>query len=729
MTRLTIICIGFIIVSLMLTGQSYAEVNSENILGIWLLDEGNGDITEDSSGNGNDGTLGGGPTWIDGVYGKALDFSGSSSYVDCGNAETLNVDVFSVSFWCNIPSTQSWNHIVSRGEHHGGGNPGAVNWGVMMYADQETILYELYNDTVKPSISADTTTGQWHHVVATFGGAEMQLYHDGELAGTSPATGVLLDENLPFIIGAQSRAGGPSDYFSGSIDEVGYFNIVLTPEDIEMIMNNGLAGIAGGQPLAQRPNPEDGAIHADTWVSLSWRPGDFALSHDVYIGDNFDAVNEGAEGTFIGNQAANFIVVGFPGFAYPDGLVPGTTYYWRIDEINDADPNSPWKGDVWSFSIPPKTAYSPDPADNAESVDVDVKLRWTGGFGSKMHYVYFGDNFDDVSNATGGLPQGSTVYTPGPLKMARTYYWRVDEFDILATHKGDVWSFVTEGAVESLNPANGAVGVTQTPILTWTPGVYGSSHEIYFGTDADAVKNADTSSPEYKGSGNLGSESYDPGQLEWNTIYYWRIDEADSTNPNSPWTGPLWSFATADFLIIDDFESYNDLDESEPASNRIYLTWLDGFDNPAINGSIVGHTDPPFAEQTIIHGGSQSMPMSYDNGVGKSEATLTLTSNRDWTVNGLDTLTIWFRGEGTNAAENLYVALNGSAVVNHNNPNAALKSAWTRWDIKLQAFADQGVDLTNVNTITLGLGNRANPTAGGAGMMYFDDIRLYAPAP
>ena len=120
MTRLTIICICFIIVSLMIAGQSYAEVESENILGIWLLDEGTGDIAEDSSGNGNDGTLGGGPTWIDGVYGKALDFSGSSSYVDCGNAEMLNVDVFSVSFWCYIPSTQGWNHMISRGEHHGG---------------------------------------------------------------------------------------------------------------------------------------------------------------------------------------------------------------------------------------------------------------------------------------------------------------------------------------------------------------------------------------------------------------------------------------------------------------------------------------------------------------------------------------------------------------------------------------------------------------------------------
>ena len=717
MTRLTIICISFIIVSLMFAGQSYAEIDPETVLGIWLLDEGKGDTTEDASGNGNDGTLGGGPTWIDGVYGKALDFSGSSSYVDCGNAEALNVEVFSVSFWCNIPNTQSWNHIISRGEHHGG-NPGAVNWGVMMYADQETILYEVYNDTAKPSLSINTTTGEWHHVVITLDGATMQLYHDGQLAGATP-TGILLDENLPFIIGAQSRAGGPSDYFDGSIDEVGYFNTVLAPEDIEEIMNNGLAGIGGGQPLAHRPVPKDGALHADTWVSLGWRPGDFALSHDVYIGDNFDDVDAGAEGTFVGNQADTFIIAGFPGFPYPDGLVPGMTYYWRIDEINDGDPNSPWKGEVWSFSIPPKTAYFPDPADGGESVSVNAKLSWTGGFDAKLHYVYFGDNFDDVNNAAGGLPQGSTEYNPGPLEQAKTYYWRVDESDIINTYKGDVWSFITEGAVANPDPANSAKGVTQTPILTWTPGVFGASHEVYFGTDASSL--------ELKGSGLLGSESYEPAQLEWNTTYYWRVDEANSTNADSPWTGPVWSFATADFLIIDDMESYNDINEGEPGSNRIYLAWVDGFDNPAINGSVVGNEPPPIAEQTIVHGGLQSMPMVYNNAVGKSEATLTLTSNRDWTVNGINKLTIWFRGSSGNAAENLYVALNGSAVVNHDNPNAALRTTWTRWDIDLTRFADQGVNLTNVNTITLGLGNRANPTAGGAGMMYFDDIRLYAP--
>ena len=123
------------------------------------------------------------------------------------------------------------------------------------------------------------------------------------------------------------------------------------------------------------------------------------------------------------------------------------------------------------------------------------------------------------------------------------------------------------------------------------------------------------------------------------------------------------------------------------------------------------------------------MPLYYDNSVGYSEATLTLTYPRDWTENGVTTLTIWFRGDSDNAAETLYVALNGNAVVNHHNSNAAQINRWTEWTIDLQAFADQGVNLANVNSIILGLGNRSNPVAGGSGMMYFDDIRLYPLAP
>ncbi|MFB0554507.1 MAG: hypothetical protein ACETWQ_14475, partial [Phycisphaerae bacterium] len=457
-----------------------------------------------------------------------------------------------------------------------------------------------------------------------------------------------------YVAFINQAAGGPS----GWIDDRG-----LTCAEFIGNWVNSVIGL-GDQPFARRPDPKDGALHEDTWINLAWLPGDFAVSHDVYLGDNFDDVDAGAAETFQGNQAATFLVAGFPGFPYPDGLIPGVTYYWRIDEVNDTEPNSPWKGPVWSFSIPPKTAYFPDPADAAEQVDPDADLSWTPGFGAKLHTVYFGDNFDVVNDASGGLPRGVATYDPGALELAQTYYWRVDEFDAIETYKGDVWSFTTQGAVGSPNPANGAMDVKQTQIITWSPSVFAASHQLYFGTDKDAVKNADTGSPEYKGTRDLGSESYDPGKLEWDTAYYWRIDEVNNTNPDSPWTGNVWSFTTANFLVVDDFESYNDIDPPDPESNRIFEAWLDGYEIPT-NGALVGNELPPYAEQRIVHGGVQSMPYFYDNSVGYSEATLTLTYPRDWTEKGVNRLTIWFRGNSDNAAETLYVALNDSAVVNH----------------------------------------------------------------
>ena len=625
-------------------------------------------------------------------------------------------------------------------------------------------------------------------------------------------------------------------------------------------------GSGGGNPFARRPVPEDGALHEDTWISLAWRAGYYAVSHDAYISENFDDVNSGAESAYAGNLGMPNLVAGFPGFPLPDGLVPGTTYYWRVDEVNDADPNSPWKGKVWSFGIPPRTAYNTNPADGAKFVDPNADLGWAAGFGAKLHTVYFGESFDDVNNATGGLPQGITTYALDTLEPKKTYYWRVDEFDAANTYKGNVLSFTTAkvgggvrgdyytsmsfgnlaltrtdpqinfnwgdpggpdpavgddnfsarwtgeveaaftetytfytnsddgvrlwidgqqivnnwtdhgtvenrgtidltagstyslvmeyyenggGAVAELrwsspsttkelipqaalslpvkasqaNPSNNAVDVSQRATLSWSAGEAAASHQVYFGTDMDAVRNADTSSPENKGSRQLGSESYDPGQLEWDTTYYWRVDEIEDGGTIQ--TGNVWSFTTANFLIVDDMESYNDIDEGVEGSNRIYNAWVDGFSDPT-NGSQAGHLDPPFYEGTIVHSGNKSMPLYYDNGVGKSEVTLTLDYPRDWTENGVDTLAIWYIGDAANAAETMYVVLNGSAGVDNPNPNAAQVTVWTEWPISLQDF---GINLTNVNTITIGFGNRTNPTAGGTGTVYFDDVRLLLPTP
>jgi hypothetical protein len=185
-------------------------------------------------------------------------------------------------------------------------------------------------------------------------------------------------------------------------------------------------------PYATEPDPADGAIIEDTWITLMWATGKSALSHDVYLGDNLADVEAGAESTFQGNQASAMVIAGFPGMPYPEGLVPGVTYYWRIDEV-EAD-GTKVTGDVWSFMVPSKTAHNPNPADGGKYVDPDVQLSWTVGFGSKLHTVYFGDNFDDVSNAAGGLPQAAATYTPGTLETDKTYYWRVDEFDAVNTY-------------------------------------------------------------------------------------------------------------------------------------------------------------------------------------------------------------------------------------------------------------------------------------------------------
>ncbi|MFB0555043.1 MAG: LamG domain-containing protein, partial [Phycisphaerae bacterium] len=700
MCRKLMYLISVLALSVAITATTKAE-----LVGWWRFDEGAGTTAADSSGNGNDGTLNGDPQWVVGYFGGALEFDGSDGYVDCGNDPSLDLTTWTITFWLKVNENKDYNAFIVKGLD------AAENYEVLTYGDGHfhfPILFTNGSRTYGNTAPGVCVVGEWAHYAYSYDEAEgRRFYKNGSLifedteSGTPQAsTGILtIGNEMPM-----------SRVVNGTMDDIRIYNHVLTEPEILAAMEGG-----EGYPFALGPVPKDGAMHFDTWVSLSWKAGDFAVSHDVYFGENLNDVNEGAESMFRGNQASTFFVVGFPGFDYPDGLIPGTTYYWRIDEVNDTEPNSPWKGKVWSFSIPPKTAYAPDPADAAELVEPDAKLSWTEGFGAKLHTVYFGDNFDEVNNAVGGLPQGSATYSPGTLELAKTYYWRVDEFDAIETYKGDVWSFTTQGAVGSPEPSNGAVDVKQTQIITWSPSVFAASHQLYFGTDKDAVKNADTGSPEYIGTRDLGSESYDPGMLLWDTTYYWRVDEVNDASPDSPWPGILWSFTTANFLVVDDFEDY------DAGENQIWFTWHDGlgYGTPGVDpyfagngtGSAVGDENTPsYTEETIVHGGKQSMPVFYDNSILRySEVEKTLTYPRDWTENGVNTLTIWFRGNSDNAAETLYVALNGSAVVNHDNPDAAQVTTWTEWTIDLSApggFADQGVNLANVNTIALGLGNK-----------------------
>jgi hypothetical protein len=186
-----------------------------------------------------------------------------------------------------------------------------------------------------------------------------------------------------------------------------------------------------GLAFANNPSPPDGTMLEATSTLLQWNPGDFAVSHDVYFSDNFADVNDGLVAPVATTETSLSMT----------DLVPGTTYYWRVDAVNGANPDSPWKGTVWSFTLPPLSAYDPSPAAGTQYVLSDSALGWKPGLGSLLHYVYFGTD----PNALGdGDAQVETTFVPTvPLEAGTTYYWRVDEFDAstAVTTTGDLWSF------------------------------------------------------------------------------------------------------------------------------------------------------------------------------------------------------------------------------------------------------------------------------------------------
>lgn len=231
----------------LLIASGHAEIPQSAVVGIWLLDSIDGDTARDSSGNGHDGTVNGGPELVDGNFGNAVRFDGTDDFIDCGTAESLNLGSFSVSFWARVPATQGWNHMVSKGSHVGSGTPGSVNWGVMMRSGEARFLYEIFEDTSWTGISGpEVPLDEWQHLVATYDGDNMEFFLNGESLGSSAGVTVELDASRSFRIGAIATAGAtPGNFFNGSLDEVGLFSDVLGPEDIQAIMNDGLLTALG----------------------------------------------------------------------------------------------------------------------------------------------------------------------------------------------------------------------------------------------------------------------------------------------------------------------------------------------------------------------------------------------------------------------------------------------------------------------------------------------------
>jgi hypothetical protein len=319
------------------------------------LDEGSGTIVFDSSGNGNHGTInnaaGGGlgnngSVWVnDSERGMVISFNGADG-ADSGAvvitdliipAMTMEND-FTWAFWGFQHADQATNNDLILGNRYGGTES------PLQFIKFTPTRFEFYNvdGSYTEGINYDAIPGGvWVHHVIVKDGTSLTYYRNGEVAGINTISKTI-DEN-PFYMGGDIEA----EHWQGYLSDVRLYTKALSTVEVLGVMQG-----SGGEvwPYASEPTPADGTLYQDTWVDLSWRAGDFAVSHDVYFGENFNDVSDGVAGTFQGNQTTTSFTVGLPGWPYPDGLVMETTYYWRIDEV-EADGTTVHKGDVWSFTV------------------------------------------------------------------------------------------------------------------------------------------------------------------------------------------------------------------------------------------------------------------------------------------------------------------------------------------------------------------------------------------
>jgi hypothetical protein len=349
-------------------------------------------------------------------------------------------------------------------------------------------------------------------------------------------------------------------------------------------------------------------------------------------------------------------------------------------------------------------------------------LQWSPGDGAFFHNVYLGTspNLTEADQKSFHQYGISYYHIPG-LTPGATYYWRVDEVekDAVTTHTGSVWTFTMQAMTAYYpSPADGATDAPVAPTLAWQLGMGATKHQVYLGDSLDAVKQGVAATD--KGTLTVPDAAFAPGTLESLTTYYWRVDAIVPGRPAQ--TGTVWSFTTC--LPVDGFDSYTD-----EAGNCIFETWIDGLVNN--NGAMVGYKDPPYAEPTIIHNGTQSMPFDYNNTIAPfySEAVRSFDSAQDWTVGGAGALVLYVTGRVGNAPEPLYVALEDASkhvkAIVHPNAAIAASGKWSQWKILLSDFT--GVNPAKIKKIYIGLGNRDTPVKGGAGLIFIDDVCVTKP--
>ncbi len=330
MCKKTTITVGLMLV----LAQVGLAANDPSLVGWWRLDDGEGMVATDSSGNGNNGDFVSDPLWVEGVVGTALWLDGVDDYVEIPHNEILNVDnEVTAMAWINAerynPAGQGWAGIMAKG------SPRA-------YSLYTTSAGVLHFSTAGTGTTSNTTVplNEWVHVAAKVEGGSHAYFLNGSADGGGGA-GISLPgsaNSAPVRIGTTDE--GLNRVWQGSIDDVRVYNRALSAEEVQVVM----AGDYSLTPIALNPLPEDEESDAPFKGTLSWEAGRFAVAHDVYFGASFADVNEATVPDSGGQTDTAFD---------PGRLDFGQTYYWRVDEVNAAPDSTVFKGAVWSFTVEP----------------------------------------------------------------------------------------------------------------------------------------------------------------------------------------------------------------------------------------------------------------------------------------------------------------------------------------------------------------------------------------
>ena len=538
-------------------------------------------------------------------------------------------------------------------------------------------------------------------------------------------------------------------------------------------------------PEASDPDPEDGAMDVLRDIVLSWMPGESAETHDVYFGTNPEDVANADRGNpldVLASEGQSEIVYdsgllnfGETYFWRVDevGAVPGTVFtgpVWDFTveaylftlgaeqiSVTASSVQKPEMGpektidgsgldedglhsteetDMWLSGVAgpeaPWLQYEFDATYKLSEMRVwnyNAEFETALGFGLKDVTVEY-----SVDGADWTVLDGVGQFVQGPAEEGYAYNTVVDFGGVPArfvrltadsnydSHGqyglSEVRFLYVPARARGPQPEAGEVDVDPSVELVWLAGREAATHELYVSSDPNAIVDGTAL------VATLDDRRYDAAalDLQLDQTYYWMIVEVNETEVPSRWESDVWSFTTVESLIVEDFEDYTDQDD---AGEAIFQTWIDGFDDQN-NGSLVGYElsrDGTFGETQIVHGGSQSMPLSYDNtdGVTDSRAERTFADAQDWTRHGIETLVLYFRGEADNMGGQMYVAINDEKVYYDGDADAKRRPLWTAWPVDLGTV---DADLENVRTLAIGV-EGANAT----GTIYVDDIALHREAP